>query len=116
MSQAKSVPPHNHSFLLPPLRPSGHFLQIHPQLLTSLWSILSSKTTSFDTMRSCAHDIILEGYPLTDILSKLHDDVINREELSDLDKALICDKIAQVALLCFLFSQLSPRPRPLFSR
>jgi hypothetical protein len=50
-------------------------------------------------MRSCAHDIILEGYPLTDILSKLHDDVINREELSDLDKALICDKIAQVALL-----------------
>lgn len=49
-------------------------------------------------MRSCVNDIILEGYPLTDILSKLHDDVIKRAELSDLDKALICDKIAQVSL------------------
>lgn len=50
-------------------------------------------------MRSCVTDIILEGYPLTDILSKLHDDVITRTELSDLDKGLICDKIAQVIFL-----------------
>jgi hypothetical protein len=47
-------------------------------------------------MRSCVTDIILEGYPLTDILTKVHDDVIAREDFSDLDKALICDKIAQV--------------------
>jgi replication factor C subunit 2/4 len=70
--------------------------QIHPELLSSLWNILSSRSTSFDSMRSCVTDIILEGYPLTDILAKLHDDIITRDDFTDLDKALICDKIAQV--------------------
>ena len=47
-------------------------------------------------MRASAAQIISEGFPLSDLLCRLHDEVIQRSDLTDLDKALICDKIAQV--------------------
>jgi replication factor C subunit 2/4 len=58
---------------------------------------MSGKGTNFDRMRATVNDIILEGYPMSAILSQLHDQVISREGLSDVDKALICEKIAQVS-------------------
>ena len=46
-------------------------------------------------MRSAVNDIILEGYPLSAILSQLHDRVVTDASVRDVDKALICEKIAQ---------------------
>lgn len=54
-------------------------------------------------MRSAASQIISEGFPLSDLLCKLHDEVIQRNDLSDLDKSLICDKIAQVIILFSIY-------------
>jgi len=58
-----------------------------------LWEKMSSNV--FDQMRSCVDNIINEGYPMTELLMQLHDDTIQHGSLSDLDKALICEKIAQ---------------------
>ena len=40
------------------------------------------------------------------LLSQLHDDVVQRPSLTDIDKAIICEKIANVSfyfLISFLF-------------
>ena len=42
------------------------------------------------------------------ILPRLHDDVVSHASLSDVDKALICDKLAQVEQCLVDFSQLNP--------
>lgn len=55
-------------------------------------------------MRSTASQIISEGFPLSDLLCKLHDEVIRKEDLSDLDKALICEKIAQVHIIIIIIN------------
>jgi hypothetical protein len=48
-------------------------------------------------MRSKVENIIADGYPMAGIISKLHDDVVEHTSLKDVDKALICEKLAQVS-------------------
>jgi hypothetical protein len=43
-------------------------------------------------------DAVSEGYPMSAMLSQLHDDVLQKSGLPDVDKALICEKIAQVCI------------------
>lgn len=62
-------------------------------IMSKLWeSIMSNR---FDRMKSTVSDIVSEGYPMLTLLSQFHDQVIRKETLSDLDKALICEKISQ---------------------
>mmetsp|Transcript_35590 Transcript_35590/g.70753 ORF Transcript_35590/g.70753 Transcript_35590/m.70753 type:complete len:225 (+) Transcript_35590:412-1086(+) len=70
--------------------------QIPSAVLDKLWSVMTSN--SFDNLRSVVLDIMYEGYPLAAILSQLHDVLIGKpsEQLPDVDKALICEKIAVV--------------------
>ncbi|MCO5610125.1 hypothetical protein L7F22_064360 [Adiantum nelumboides] len=53
------------------------------------------KTGLFDQAQKAVTDIIHEGYPVSQILSQLYDLVVPDEELSDLQKARICERIAQ---------------------
>ena len=62
-------------------------------IMSKLWeSLLSNR---FDKMKSTVNDIVSEGYPMLTLLSQFHDEIIRKETLTDLDKALICEKISQ---------------------
>jgi len=63
-------------------------------IMEKLWSGISHN--NFDLMKDIVSDIISEGYPMAAILSQIHDDVVEHDVLKDLDKALICEKIASV--------------------
>lgn len=71
-------------------------LQVPSAVLDRLWSAMASNV--FDKLRGVVTDIMYEGYALAAILSQLHDMVVGRpsDQLADIDKALICEKIAQV--------------------
>ena len=71
-------------------------LQVPDSVLSKLWVVMSGR--SFDALHSAVTDIMYEGYALAAILSQLHDDLIGKptSQLSDIDKALICEKIAEV--------------------
>lgn len=53
---------------------------------------------SFDALRLTVSDAVAEGYPMSAVLSQLHSDVIYKQGLSDLEKALICAKVASVSV------------------
>jgi hypothetical protein len=53
----------------------------------------------FDGIKFSVDRLIGLGYPLSAVLSQLHDDVILRTDLADIDKALICEKLGQVNVL-----------------
>jgi len=61
--------------------------------MDKLWTTMQRPV--FEPMRSAVGDIIAEGYPLGALLAQLLDDAVSRPGLSDLGKALICEKIAQ---------------------
>lgn len=71
-------------------------LQVPAPVLDKLWTVMSAN--SFDALRSTVTDIMYEGYALAAILSQLHDALIGKPSnvLADLDKALICERIAEV--------------------
>jgi hypothetical protein len=69
--------------------------------MTNLWSKITSPQGRFDGMKEAVNSIISQGYPLSAILSQLHDDVIEHSLLTDTDKALICEKLAQVWRILF---------------
>jgi replication factor C subunit 2/4 len=68
-------------------------------IMTKLWESISSNR--FDKMKSSVSDIVSEGYPMLTLLSQFHDEVVRKETLSDLDKALISEKISQ-AQMCLI--------------
>jgi replication factor C subunit 2/4 len=70
--------------------------QVPPAVLEKLWKSMASNT--FDVLRGTVADIMYEGYALAAILSQLHDAVVGKPtaQLADVDKALICEKIAEV--------------------
>ena len=72
-------------------------------IMEHLWVAMAGSI--FDTMKDAVADITYQGYPMSAILSQLHDDVVVHAKLSDIDKALICEKIAQVqgVVLLYLF-------------
>ncbi|KAH7428265.1 hypothetical protein KP509_10G083800 [Ceratopteris richardii] len=53
------------------------------------------KTGFFDQAQKAVTDIIDEGYPVSQILSQMYDLVVANEDLSDLQKAQVCERIAQ---------------------
>lgn len=71
------------------------FRKVPPSVVSDLWVKMTS-CSRLDVVRFAVSDIIAEGYPMSAILMQLHDDVITKEGLSDVNKALICEKLAQV--------------------
>ena len=61
--------------------------------IDELWTAMTSGV--FDVLAKCTKNIILEGFPMSAILPRLHDDVIAHKSIKDVDKALICEKLAQ---------------------
>lgn len=59
-----------------------------------LWTAIN--TGMFDVLAKCTKNMILEGFPMSAILPRLHDDVVVHKSLKDVDKAMICEKLAQV--------------------
>lgn len=56
--------------------------------------VQACKTGLFDQAQKAVTDIIDEGYPISQILSQLYDLIVFDEELSDIRKAQICERIA----------------------
>jgi DNA polymerase III delta prime subunit len=71
-------------------------LQVPSYVLQKLWESMAGNV--FDNLHKVVTEIMYEGYPLAAILSQLHDQVVIKPttELSDVDKSLICEKIAEV--------------------
>jgi replication factor C subunit 2/4 len=65
-------------------------------VLEKLWTVMAGN--NFDQLRAAVSDIMYEGFALAMILSQLHDALIGMpsDKLADLDKALICEKIAEI--------------------
>lgn len=70
---------------------------------------------TFDKVRHTVHGLVADGFPMSALFSQLHDDVVSiplhnhspnnnpeavtvRQKLTDLDKAVICEKIAAVRM------------------
>lgn len=66
--------------------------KVPPAVISSLWAAMSK--FDFEALRQLILNINAEGYPINALLTQLHEDIMNREGLSDLDKALLSDKIA----------------------
>ena len=62
--------------------------------IDELWTAMNSGV--FDVLAKCTKNMILSGFPMSAILPRLHDDVVVHKTLKDVDKALICEKLAQV--------------------
>jgi hypothetical protein len=69
--------------------------------MDAMWRAMRGK--SFDALRLAVSDAVAEGYPMSAMLFQLHDDVVNKQGLPDIEKALICGKIANVRLTNFLY-------------
>lgn len=67
--------------------------------MDAMWKAMRGR--SFDALRLTVSDAVAEGYPMSAVLSQLHSDVIYKQGLSDLEKALICAKIASVSFNLF---------------
>lgn len=68
--------------------------EIPAGVVLGLWETL--KGNKFDAMKRCVEDdVVAMGYPLNALLSQLHDHVVKSSGVSSLDKALICEKLAQ---------------------
>lgn len=63
--------------------------------MNNLWAKMASG--SFDEMQFEVSEIVYMGFPMSAMLAQLHDDVIKKNELTDVDKALICERIAEVS-------------------
>ena len=61
-----------------------------------LWA--SMKKGLFDGVKASVDRLLSQGYPLLGVLHQLHDDVVVKADLSDIDKALICEKLGAVCL------------------
>ncbi len=68
--------------------------------MESFW--VKAKAYNFAALSESVKDIVYQGYPMGTILSQLFDDLIEMKDISDLNKALICEKIAEVSFLIHL--------------
>ena len=66
--------------------------------MNQLWTQMAGN--SFDAMKAEVSEVVYQGFPMSSILSQLHDQTVHKAELTDLDKALICEKIAEVIMCC----------------
>jgi replication factor C subunit 2/4 len=65
-------------------------------IMDALWNSMK-KGSTFAKMQNSVMELCYQGFPMSSILSQLYDDVISKPStgLTDLDKATICDKLAQ---------------------
>ncbi len=68
--------------------------QIPNDIMADLW--INMKRGLFEGIRVSVDRLISLGYPLSGILSQLHDDTVGRADINDVDKSLICEKLAEV--------------------
>jgi replication factor C subunit 2/4 len=68
--------------------------QVAQEVMDKMWGVMAGRNV--DALRGAVDEMLYSGFALADILSQLHDEVVGREGLSDVDKALICEKIAEV--------------------
>jgi replication factor C subunit 2/4 len=53
-------------------------------------------TGSFEKVEACVQELIYDGFSCNQILTQLHDVLIERADLSDAKKAIIFEKIAKI--------------------
>ena len=66
--------------------------QVPVTVMDELWKKMTG--TAFEGMQHAVDKIIAEGYPMSAILSQLHDDTLKKSTISDVNKSLICEKLA----------------------
>jgi replication factor C subunit 2/4 len=71
--------------------------KVPTNIMAQLWTAAAG--FSFEALQVVVQDIVYQGFPMGSILSQLYDDLIDKEGISDLSKALICEKIAEVRLV-----------------
>jgi replication factor C subunit 2/4 len=59
----------------------------------NLWA--KARQYKYDALSDAVKEIVYQGYPMGTILSQLYDDLISMKDISDLNKGLICEKIAE---------------------
>lgn len=74
-----------------------------PSAVNLLWGAIVGGS-SFDAMKKQVGDVVAEGFDMSDLLSRIHDNALKHESFSDVDKAMICEKIAQVYSCCILLA------------
>jgi len=57
--------------------------------------IRAYKSNSFETLQNCVSDIILDGYPVSQIFNQLNEELIRAKDLTAKQKALIGLKLAE---------------------
>lgn len=62
--------------------------------MNKYWSVIRGK--SYEAMRLYVEEVVHHSYPINSILSRLHDEILRNDEIKDVNKALICEKIAKV--------------------
>lgn len=72
------------------------FLKVPADVMDAMWRAMRGR--SFDALAATVADAVAEGYPMSAVLSQLMTDVIHKQGLKSLEKALICEKIAHVSI------------------
>ncbi|KAJ1427015.1 putative replication factor C 37 kDa subunit [Ochromonadaceae sp. CCMP2298] len=68
--------------------------QVADDVMDKMWAAMAGRNV--DSLRAAVDEMLYSGFALADVLSQLHDEVVGRAGVSDVDKALICEKIAEV--------------------
>ncbi|XP_020633101.1 replication factor C subunit 4 isoform X2 [Pogona vitticeps] len=58
--------------------------------------LAACQSGSFEKLEVATKTLINEGYAATQLISQLHDIIVNREDLSDKQKSIIAEKLAEV--------------------
>lgn len=69
--------------------------KVPSNVMNAMWQAMRGK--SFDALRLRVSEAVAEGYPMSAVLSQLLTDVIYKQGLSNTEKALFCEKIANVS-------------------
>ncbi|XP_042314482.1 replication factor C subunit 4 [Sceloporus undulatus] len=58
--------------------------------------LVSCQSGSFEKLEAVTKNLINEGYAATQLINQLHDIIVEREDLSDKQKSVIAEKLAEV--------------------
>ena len=86
--------------------------QVPLNVMENIWAAMRGR--SFDALSVAVNNAVAEGYPMSAMLQQLHDDAVHRQGLVDIQKAVICEKIAQVTNKSSPLPSPSPRPNHFF--
>lgn len=67
---------------------------IPDSLMTDL--MRASSSGSFEKLENTVKDVLLEGYPATQILTQVHDSIVQNSELTDKQKSVISERLAVI--------------------